>query len=106
MAVMNVATKAGSAGGSQLDYVMPELWQKSIQKDQAYKSKLESIGGPEGSQMPVIVKRDLFKKKGDTVHVQVGAKLFDEGKTADSTLEGSEETMSYGQFDKIGRAHV
>lgn len=84
---------------SHLVNAIPEKWEVKIRKDAARKAFWDKFEGKEGSGMPVIVRNDFTKSAGDKVHIQILSQLGGDGVTAETTLAGSEERLSLGQFD-------
>lgn len=115
MAIMNMA----SYSGAELDYTIQEKWNKRAFIDMIYQSVTTRFEGgdfPEPEKapkpykagqgkyqnivtgMPIAAIENAWNDGSDTMHIQVAGELFGSGKTNDSTLEGSEEPMSYGQY--------
>ena len=84
---------------TELDSAIPDLWDKKVRIDAARKAFWGSrFTGPEGSNKPVIERTDFTKMPGDTIRINVLSQLLRAGVTNESTLQGSEEKLSLGQF--------
>lgn len=55
------------------------------------------FAGPEGSGMPVVVKRELLTDPGDIINISRVANLTGSGVTGESTLRGNEEQLTLAQ---------
>jgi len=98
MATLNVMSY--NAGAGELDYAIPELWNKRLYNDGIRKAFWGSrFEGAEGSSKPIIVKDDLMKGPGDVIHFQVLSDLFSDGVTGETTLAGSEDKLAMYQFN-------
>ena len=87
-----------SLTASDLNDAIPTLWDKKIRIDAARKSFWAKFTGKEGSDQPIIERRDFEAEPGDTVKINVASQLIGEGVTGDTQLEDSEEKFSLGQF--------
>ena len=68
------------------------FWKNFITKEEPEKMDKDTGAGV------IVRKDDLKKEKGDTITMQLVAKLSGEGKTGDNTLEGYEEEMNFWPF--------
>lgn len=85
---------------SDLDYAIPELWDTKIRLDAVKQAFWGSrFEGAQGSKMPIITNSDFTKSAGDVIHFQTMKRLKGAGVTGSTTLAGSEEKLSLGQFD-------
>ena len=84
---------------SDLDYNVPEIWQARLRMDAARKSFFGPLKGKELSGKPIVERDDFVNQAGDVVHVQIMTELYGPGVTGESTLRGSEDKLSTGQFD-------
>lgn len=85
MATLNVVTK------TNIDSTVPEWWAPSIEYEADRKSISGKLSGPEGSDSPIIDKRDLIKKKGDKINFTRIQRLLGKGVSGTTAQEGSEE---------------
>jgi len=73
---------------------IPTVWSRLVYLEAINKMLWQKYTGEEGSGMPVIVKRDLYQKPGDTIKISQLANLSGAGVSGESTLQGNEETLS------------
>jgi N4-gp56 family major capsid protein len=59
----------------------------------------EKFVGPEGSSMPIIMKEDLTKEKGDVIRIHTVKNLTGAGVSGDSALENNEEQLAFDYQD-------
>jgi len=93
MVAMQTATYA------DLDYNIPEIWEKRMRYDASRKSFWGPMKGKEGSEKPIIEKEDFVNQAGDVVHIQVMSELYGPGVTGENELRGSEDKLSTAQFN-------
>lgn len=85
---------------TELDYAIPELWDTKIRLDAVKQAFWGSrFEGAQGSKMPIITNTDFTKSAGDVIHFQTMRRLKYSGVTGDTTLAGSEEKLTLGQYD-------
>ena len=84
---------------SDLDYNVPEIWEKRMRYDASRKSFWGTKKGGQGSEQPIIEKEDFVNQSGDVIHIQVMSELYGPGVTGENTLRGNEDKLSTGQFD-------
>lgn len=84
---------------SDLDYNIPEIWEKRLRLDASRKSFWGPMKGGEGSEKPIIEKEDFVNQAGDVIHIQVMSELYGPGVTGETALRGAEDKLSTGQFD-------
>lgn len=92
MAILNPMTV------TELDAAIPELWDKKVRIDAARKSFWGKFTGKEGSDQPIIERRDFTQDPGNQINVQIASQLLQEGVTGDTTLRGSEEKYTLAQM--------
>lgn len=83
---------------SDLDQAVPEIWQRRFRVDSARKSFWGKFFGAEMSEKPIIERTDFVNQAGDIIRIQVMSELYGPGVTGESTLRGSEDKLSLGQF--------
>ena len=89
-----------STTATELDYAIPELWDTKIRLDAVKQAFWGSrFEGAQGSKMPIITNTDFTKSAGDVIHFQTMRRLKYAGVTGDTTLAGSEEKLTLGQYD-------
>jgi len=84
---------------SDLDYNIPEIWEKRLRYDASRKSFWGKMKGKESSEKPIIEKTDFVNQAGDVIHIQVMSELYGPGVTGESTLRGNEDKLSTSQFN-------
>jgi N4-gp56 family major capsid protein len=85
---------------TELDQAIPELWDSKLRADAERMTFWgPTFEGAEGSGKPIIRRDDFTKSPGDTIHIQVFRPLARTGVTGNTTLSGTEEQLSLGQFD-------
>lgn len=89
----NVATLAVNTA-SDLNYWRPYLWSKRVYEEAKAKMYWLRFSGPEGSGMPVIIKEELLTEPGQLIYVTQLTNLTGNGVTGETTLRGTEETLS------------
>ena len=75
-----------------IDALRPELWQKELYKNVLDNLYFKKFMG-EGDGNIIQIKNDLKKNPGDTITVPLTTKLYGDGRTGDSELEGNEEAI-------------
>jgi len=94
---LNAMTYATGAG--VLDYSIPEWWAERLRDDAVRRAFWGArFEGKEGSRKPIITNEDFTKKPGDIIRFQVVSQLFSAGVTGETTLAGSEDQLSLGQY--------
>lgn len=96
---VNAMIAMNSDTDSDLDYNVPEIWEKRLRYDASRKSFWGVMKGKEGSEKPIIEKEDFVNQAGDVIHVQIMSELYGPGVTGENTLRGSEDKLSTGQFN-------
>ena len=94
-----VMNAMNSDSDSDLDYNVPEIWEKRMRYDASRKSFWGNKKGSEGSEKPIIEKEDFVNQAGDVIHIQVMSELYGPGVTGESTLRGSEDKLGTAQFN-------
>jgi len=84
---------------ADLDYTIPELWDRKLRHGATRRSFWGKFTGKQGSGKPIIRKDDLTKKAGDIIHIDVLSPLKGQGVTGESQLQGNEEKLVLAQFD-------
>lgn len=85
---------------TDLDNAIPELWSSKVRLDAVKQAFWGSrFEGKQGSKAPIIVNTDFTKSAGDVIHFQTAKRLKLSGVTGETTLAGSEEKLTLGQFD-------
>lgn len=84
---------------ADLDYNIPEIWEKRMRLDASRKSFWGSFMGGEMSEKPIIEKEQFVNEPGDVVHINVMSELYGPAVTGESTLRGNEDKLSTGQFN-------
>lgn len=85
---------------TELDYAIPEMWDTKIRLDAVRQAFWGSrFEGKQGSKAPIIINVDFTKSAGDVIHFQTMRRLKYAGVTGATTLAGSEEKLTLGQFD-------
>jgi N4-gp56 family major capsid protein len=90
---MNVDTDA------DLDYNVPEIWEKRLRLDASRKSFFGPMKGGEGAEKPIVEVERFVNEPGDVIHVQVMSELYGPGVTGETRLRGKEDKLSTGQFN-------
>ena len=88
-----------SDSDSDLDYNVPEIWEKRLRLDASRKSFWGPMKGGEGSEKPIIEKEDFVNQAGDVIHIQVMSELYGPGVTGETELRGAEDKLGTGQFN-------
>lgn len=83
-----------ASGVTELANWIPEIWSRLVYEEAINKMMWEKYSGPEGSGMPIIIKRDILDGPGDTIHISQLANLSAAGVTGENTLQGQEEKLS------------
>lgn len=84
---------------SDLDFNVPEIWEKRLRYDASRKSFWGMLKGKEGSEKPIIEKEDFVNQAGDVIHIQVMSELYGPGVTGETTLRGAEDKLGTSQFN-------
>lgn len=85
---------------TELDNAIPEKWDTDLRADAERMTFWgPNFEGPEGSGKPIIRRDDFTKEPGDTIHVQTFTPLAQAGVAGATTLAGTEEQLTLGQFD-------
>lgn len=88
-----------SDSDSDLDYNIPEIWEKRMRYDASRKSFWGNKKGGQGSEKPIIEKEDFVNQAGDVIHIQVMSELYGPGVTGETSLRGAEDKLNTGQFN-------
>lgn len=83
---------------TDLNNAIPTIWDKKVRMDAARKSFWGKFTGKEGSDQPIIERRDFTQEPGNAIKVNIASQLLQEGQTGDTTLEGNEEKFLLGQI--------
>jgi N4-gp56 family major capsid protein len=84
---------------ADLDYNIPEIWEKRMRLDASRKSCFGAMSGSEFSEQPIIEKDQFVNEPGDVIHVNVMTELYGPAVTGETTLRGKEDKLSTGQFN-------
>jgi len=79
---------------SDLDYWRPFIWAKKVYEEAKTRMYWNRFSGPEGSGMPVIVKRDLITQPGQAIYISQLAHLTGSGRSGTQKLRGYEEKLT------------
>lgn len=94
-----MAVALNTSTATTLTNAIPEHWASKVRHDAIQQAFWSPFEGKEGAGMPILTKDDLTKLPGDTIHIQTISRLGGTGVTGETTLAGSEEQLSLGQFD-------
>ncbi|MBN1881090.1 MAG: N4-gp56 family major capsid protein [Deltaproteobacteria bacterium] len=85
---------------TQIDATIPEIWGLRVYHEFQRHMRCALLMGSEGSDMAIIVKRELERGPGDIIHVEKRLRLESAGVSGDTTvLKGNEETLQFSQVD-------
>jgi N4-gp56 family major capsid protein len=80
---------------TNIDSSVPEVWAKSVLREERVGGFWGAFVGGPGSGAPIIQKTELLNKPGDLIHIQVTDPLTGAGQTGDTAaVEGNEENLA------------
>lgn len=98
MAVANInGLTQASAGGTSAD-VVGKAFSRLLLVSASTKSVFGKMEGPEGAQLPFLVKTDLTKGRAQKVFFSVSANSGFEPRKGEEVLEGNEEELDVSSF--------
>lgn len=86
-----------SVATAELDYWRPYIWARKVYEEAKTQMYWNRFSGPEGSGMPVVVKRELISNPGQLINISQIANLTAAGRSGEQVLRGYEEKLSLAQ---------